>query len=209
MLVPRVLVALTLLLAGCNQLESDEAKEVARVTQETVERGVDEAAKAADRAAEKTKEQIDRIDVDKLRRAWDAAVEVMEESEPSGSASPVVDPLADVETAIRCDEARERCTVTHDFARRAREHGSEVVRQVGVSAATGDVRGIRVDSIRAGSIAERVGFRSGDVVTHVNGVALGSPQDAMMLYMNVRSARRFEVFYFRGQEERSLVVDVV
>jgi S1-C subfamily serine protease len=122
---------------------------------------------------------------------------------------PVPDPLADVAQAIACDEAHERCTVTADFADRARQHGGRVAKQVRISAATGEVRGIRIDAIDAGTIAERVGLRVGDVVTHVNGTALGSPQDAVLLYMSLRAARAFVVEYRRGGQARSLRVDVV
>jgi S1-C subfamily serine protease len=80
---------------------------------------------------------------------------------------------------------------------------------VRISAATGEVRGIRIDAIDAGTIAERVGLRVGDVVTHVNGTALGSPQDAVLLYMSLRAARAFVVEYRRGGQARSLRVDVV
>ncbi|MCX4247661.1 PDZ domain-containing protein [Paraliomyxa miuraensis] len=212
----RVIVAALLLLTGCNALESDEAQEVARVTQRTVERGVDEAAKAADevakaadRAAEKTKEQLERVDLEKLERAWEAAVEALESDDPRSPGTSDAEPLAGIETALQCDEAREHCTITAELVERARRHGAAIVRQVGVSAATGDVRGIRIDSIEAGSIAERVGFAVGDVVTQVNGVALESPQDAMSLYLSVRSAKRFEVHYRRGSQARTLVVEVV
>lgn len=191
-----------LVLGACGQLESEEAREVAQATRKTVSRGVDSA-----------KEQLDKVDTKKIRAAWDKTVTAVEDSttrDPASSSSgPTPDPLADAAQAIVCDEARERCTVTAEFASRAREHGGRVAAQVSVSPAGGDVRGIRIDAIDAGTIAELVGLRSGDVVTHVNGTALGSPQDAMLLYMSVRSARRFVVHYQRGQEARSLQVDVV
>jgi PDZ domain len=193
------LVAL-LVLAACGQLESEEAQEVARATQETVARGVGSA-----------KEQLDRVDTAKIRAAWDATVAAMEDAtkrEPSAS-GPEPDPLADVAEAIVCDEARERCTVTADFAERARQHGGRVAAQLRVSPARGDVRGVRIDGIDPGTIAERVGLRVGDVVTDVNGTSLGSPQDAMLLYMNVRAAQSFVVGYRRGSDARSLQVDVV
>lgn len=195
--------------AGCQQLESQEAQEVARVTRKTVERGLDGASAVADQAAKATQEQLDRVDLDKLRRAWDAAVRELESTGPSEPSAPEVDPLADAATAITCDEAMARCTVTADFADRARHHAGRVAGQVRVSPATGSARGVRIDWIEAGTLGTRVGLRAGDVVTHVNGVALGSPQDAMMLYMSVRSATRFEVTYRRGSEDRTLVVEVV
>lgn len=190
-----------LVLGACGQLESEEAREVAQATRKTVSRGVDSA-----------KEQLDKVDTQKIRAAWDKTVTAVEDSakrDPASSSGPTPDPLADAAQAIACDEARERCTVTAEFASRARAHGGRVAAQVSVSPASGDVRGIRIDAIDAGTIAELVGLRSGDVVTHVNGTPLGSPQDAMLLYMSVRSARSFVVHYQRGREARSLQVDVV
>lgn len=192
-----------LVLAACSQLESEEAHQVAKATKDTAARGVDLA-----------KEQIDRIDTQKIRGAWDATVEAVEEAakrEPG--VEPSVDPLADAAEAIACDEARERCTVSYDFASRARQHSGRLAAQVRVSPASGQVQGqvqgVRIDGIDAGTIADLVGLKVGDVVTHVNGTSLATAQDAMMLYMSVRAARTFVVHYQRGQEERSLVVDVV
>jgi type II secretory pathway component PulC len=194
--------ALLVGLAACGSLESDEAKEVARVTQESVERGVDAA-----------KEQLDKVDTEKIAKTWDGVVEAVQEStqrEPSASpAEPAPDPLADAAKAIACDEARERCTVTTEFASRARQHGGRVAAQVRISPARGDVRGIRIDAIDAGTIAELVGLRVGDVVTHVNGTSLGSPQDAMLLYMSMRAARAFTVDYRRDGQARTLQVEII
>ena len=41
------------------------------------------------------------------------------------------------------------------------------------------------------------------------GTAIGSAQDAMMLYMSIRAARTFVIEYQRGGEARTLEVDVV
>lgn len=192
-------------LAACSKLESEEAKEVAReanevaeATQESIERGVESA-----------KEQLDKVDTKKIGKAWDGMVEAVEDSAQRDPAAPEPDPLADAAEAIACDEAHERCTVTADFADRARQHGTKVASQVRVTRVAGTVTGIRIDAIDAGTLAERVGLRAGDVVTHVNGTAIGSAQDAMMLYMSVRAARTFVIDYQRGGEARTLQVDVV
>lgn len=199
--------AVLVALSACSKLESEEAKEVAReanevaqATQESISRGVDSA-----------KEQLDRVDTEKIGKTWDGMVEAVEDSTRSdpASAGSEPDPLADAAKAIECDAARERCTVTADFAARAREHGTRVASQVRVTRVAGSVTGIRIDAIDAGTLAERVGLRAGDVVTHVNGTAIGSAQDAMMLYMSVRAARSFVIDYQRDGEARTLHVDVV
>jgi len=190
---------------ACGSLESEEAKEVAReanevaqATQETISRGVDSA-----------KEQLDKVDTKKIEKTWDGMVEAVEDSTKSDPTTPAGDPLAGAKQAIACDEARERCTVTAEFADRAREHGTRMAGQVRVTRVAGTVTGIRIDSIDSGTAAEIVGLKVGDVITHVNGTALGSAQDVMMLYMSVRSAQSFVVSYQRSGEARSLQVDVV
>lgn len=177
-------------LAACGWLESDEAHEVARATQETVSRGVESA-----------KEQLDKVDTASISKTWDGVV-----GSPSGADEP--DPLAGAATAIACDEARERCTVTAEFAGRARERSTALAQQVRVTRVAGKVTGIRIDGIDAGTVAELVGLRPGDVVTHVNGTAIGSAQDAVMLYVRVRAARTFVIDYRRGDEARTVQIDV-
>lgn len=201
----RSCLAVLVALSACSKLESEEAKEVAReanevaqATQESISRGVDSA-----------KEQLDKVDTEKIGKTWDGMVEAVEDSTRSDPASAEPDPLADAAKAIECDAARERCTVTADFADRMRQHGSRVASQVRVTRVAGSVTGIRIDAIDAGTIAERVGLRAGDVVTHVNGTSIGSAQDAMMLYMSVRAARSFVIDYQRDGEARTLHVDVV
>lgn len=194
----RRLVIGLLSLAACGQIESEEAAEVAGATRRTVSRGVDQAQRV-----------LHRVDMDKVRRAWDAAVDAMREAGSTAPTEPGADPLAGVAEAITCDEPGEHCTVTAQFVARARQHLTRLAHQVRVSPVKGSVRGIRLDAIDPGSVTERLGFRSGDVVTHVNRIPLGSAQDAMKLYLQVRAARRFVVHYQRGGQERVLVVDVV
>ena len=102
-----------------------------------------------------------------------------------------------------------RCTVTHEFAAQARANGSALAEQVRVRPVRDPVVGMRIDGMSSGAVAERLGLATGDVVTHVNGIAVGSMRDAMLLYMNVRAARSFVVDYRRGDEERTLTLDVV
>ncbi|MEM9453329.1 MAG: hypothetical protein AAGF11_04065 [Myxococcota bacterium] len=196
----RRLVIGLLCLAACGQIESEEAAEVADATRRTVSRGVDQAQRA-----------MDRVDMDKVRRAWNAAVDAFREAGSSAPAEPEVDPLAGVAEAIVCDAPGEHCTVTAQFVARARQHPRRLARQVRVSPIKdrGQASGIRLDAIDPGSVTERLGLRSGDVVTHVNRIPLGSVQDAMKLYLQVRAARRFVVDYQRGGQQRVLVVEVV
>ena len=188
-------------LIACSEAETqevkDEAKAVARTTRAVVVHGVDKA-----------KDAIDRVDMNKVRNAWDSTVEAVA---GAGQAEPDdgLDPLAGASEAIACDEAGERCTVTADFADRARHHGSALAAQVRVRSVSQPARGVRVDLVEVGSVAALLGVQAGDVVTHVNRVPLGSMKDAMMLYVQIRGAHSFRVDYLRDEQERVLVVDIV
>jgi general secretion pathway protein C len=67
----------------------------------------------------------------------------------------------------------------------------------------GEMTGIKLSEIRPGSVYEKVGIREGDVLTSVNGVAVGSPQAAAELLAQLASSRPLEVAVERsdGTEE--------
>jgi type II secretory pathway component PulC len=203
-------------LAACGSLESEEAREVAQeakvVAKEASKEVVaasKEVAQATREVAQATKEQLDKVEPEDVERALDGvagAVGATPKGEPAGAGA---DPLAGAAQAIECDEARERCTVTADFADRARQNGRKVAEQLRVEPAGGDVKGVRIEALDAGSVASLLGLKVGDVITHVNGTPIGSMQDAVMLYMNVRAARSFTLDYQRSGEARTLQLDVV
>lgn len=194
---PILLGAAAWLLLGCGSIDEEEVEEAARATRRTVERGVEGAREG-------------------IESTWDAAVDAYEErrkrkeqEERAQAASPPVDLLKGAAEAIACEAPGERCTVASDYVAAARQHPSELAKQVRARPVSSPVAGIRIDGITTGSIAEQVGMQTGDVVTHVNGIAVGSMQDAMLLYMNLRAARSFVVDYRRGEQEHTLQVDVV
>ncbi|MEX1364356.1 MAG: hypothetical protein AB1Z98_14615 [Nannocystaceae bacterium] len=198
----------TCLVLGCGSIDEQEVQDAAEVTQRTVQRGVagakrgaevtwDAATEVADQAATQAMDALERR---KRRQQAEAEAE---------AASPPVDPFAGAAEAIVCEEPGVRCTVTAELAARARQHTGVLSQQASLRPVRSPAVGLRVDGMKAGSIPELMGFAVGDVVTHVNGVAVGSMRDAMLLYMNVRAARHFEVHYLRGEDERMIVVDVV
>jgi C-terminal processing protease CtpA/Prc len=209
------LAALLAGLAACGSLESEEAREVAQdakvVAKEAGKEVVaasKEVAQATREVAQATKEQLDKVDPEDVERAIDGVAGAMgaPSGEPAGAGA---NPLADAAQAIKCEESGVRCTVTADFADRARQNGRRVAEQLRVEPARGDVKGVRIESIDAGSVASLLGLQKGDVVTHVNGTPIGSMQDAVMLYMSVRAARSFTIDYQRSGENRTLQLDVV
>lgn len=185
-------VAVACLVLGCGSIEDEDVEEAARATQRTVERGVDGAKRG-------------------MERGWDAAVGAYEryQQDHDAPAEPAPDPLEGAAEAIACEVPGQRCTVAYDFASRARSNPGSLAEQVRVRPVSSPVAGIRIDGMRSGSIGELVGMETGDVVTHVNGIAVGTMRDAMLLYMNVRAARQFVIDYRRGDDERTLTVDVV
>lgn len=203
-------------LAACGSLESEEAREVAQeakvvakeASQEVVAASK-EVAQATREVAKATKEQLDKVEPEDVERAIDGvagAVGATPKGEPAGAGA---NPLADASQAIQCEEPGVRCTVTADFADRARQNGRKVAEQLRIEPAGGDVKGVRIEAIDPGSVPSLLGLQVGDVVTHINGTPVGSMQDAMMLYMSIRAARQFTVDYQRGSETRTLQLDVV
>ncbi|MEM7157576.1 MAG: PDZ domain-containing protein [Myxococcota bacterium] len=176
---------------GCSALESDEARQAAEVTQDVVAKGVDEA----------------RVGIEKLGEVAAEAVEEAHRAEQQAHRTSA-ESLEGAKDAIACEEPGQRCTVTTDFARRARSNGGAVARQLRFRIVKTPALGVRIDGMESGSVAELLGFQVGDVVTHVNGIPVGSSRDTMLLYMNARAARRYVVEYQRDGEAQTLTADV-
>ena len=213
------LAALLAGLAACGSLESGEAREAAQdaaqdakvvakeATREVVAASK-EVAQATREVAQATKEQLDKVEPEDVERAIDGVAGAL--GAPTGvPAGAGANSLADAAQAIKCEEPGVRCTVTADFADRARQNGRKVAEQLRVEPAPGQVKGVRIEAIDAGSVASLLGLKKGDVVTHVNGTPIGSMQDAVMLYMSVRAARSFTIDYHRDGKARTLQLDVV
>lgn len=74
----------------------------------------------------------------------------------------------------------------------------------------GKVVGYRLYRIRRGSLGRKIGLRSGDIVTKVNGRPIRTTQDAIALYEDLQNARRLEIDVQRrrGRRKRRITVDV-
>lgn len=73
-------------------------------------------------------------------------------------------------------------------------------------APAGDLPGIRVTSLAAGSIARAAGLMDGDVITAVNGYPLGSPDAVLSAYANLREEKMAVVEIQRGGRPIALKV---
>ena len=73
----------------------------------------------------------------------------------------------------------------------------------------GQPLGFKLFAIRAGSLPAALGLANGDVVTHVNGLELRSPDDALAVYTQLRGARDLSVRLLRDGAEvtREFVIE--
>jgi general secretion pathway protein C len=72
----------------------------------------------------------------------------------------------------------------------------------------GAVKGYRVNPGKQRQLFQGTGLRAGDVVTRVNGVALGDPAQMATLFAQFKSANRFDLMVERGGRETSLTIDL-
>ena len=75
--------------------------------------------------------------------------------------------------------------------------------------ANGKPTGFKLFGIRRGSLYGQLGLRNGDIVTHLHGHPLTSPNTALEAYEVVRNARRVELGVDRRGERLTLVYEVV
>lgn len=72
----------------------------------------------------------------------------------------------------------------------------------------GKPQGFKLFSIRPGSVYERLGLQSGDVLQRINGIALDSTEKALEQYMLLKKFRHLEVDIDRGGLPLRMVYDL-
>ncbi len=65
----------------------------------------------------------------------------------------------------------------------------------------GKPQGLRLSSVKDGSIFEKAGVKSGDVVKSINGMALNSPAQVFLAYKNLKSEKNFKVDILRDKKD--------
>jgi hypothetical protein len=111
---------------------------------------------------------------------------------------------------IRCASSRS-CTVTRSHFDRLVSAPSRLQTQVEVvPAIRNDVfSGYKLKKVRPGSDAARLGFRSGDKITQVNGYDLTNESEALQLYVSLGASRVFKIRYERGGRRSVKTITVV
>lgn len=73
----------------------------------------------------------------------------------------------------------------------------------------GDVVGMRVSSVRRGTLLDSIGIRNGDVIKTINGFDLTDPQKALEAYGRLRSASEVKVQIERGGKPVTLEYQMI
>ena len=106
--------------------------------------------------------------------------------------SPAARPAADGSAAVRIDKREDSATseLAGSYRDQLYQDPGSLAEVVRISAVRdgGELRGYRVAPGRNTAQFEQLGFRSGDLVTAVNGFALDDPANTMRLYQAMRDA---------------------
>lgn len=114
------------------------------------------------------------------------------------------------EDAIKCSSDNV-CTVERAFMEKLLANPTQLMTQgKAMPYDSRGLKGFRLSSVRKGTIPRMLGLRTGDVITEVNGQALGSIDGAMKLYTKLRRAShlQFEVIRNNGGERTPITVQV-
>ena len=126
--------------------------------------------------------------------------EVLEIEEIRGLASGRMPP----QTATK--SRRQKITLKRSQIESSVKNVNELMKQVKIRPHTenGQAAGLMLSSIQRGSIFRRMGLRSGDVITGVNGNSLVSVDDALKLYENMKSSSNMSIEIKRRGRTRTI-----
>jgi len=101
---------------------------------------------------------------------------------------------------------RQKITLKRSQIENSIKNVNELMKQVKIRPHTenGQAVGLRLASIQRGSIFRRMGLRSGDVITGVNGSNLVSVDDALKLYENMKSSSNMSIDIKRRGRNRTI-----
>lgn len=72
----------------------------------------------------------------------------------------------------------------------------------------GEIVGLRLSGIRAGSLLEALGMKNGDRLETINGFAMGSPEKALQAYARLSTAQRLNVRLNRAGQPLDIDVSI-
>lgn len=101
---------------------------------------------------------------------------------------------------------RQKITLKRSQIESSVENVNELMKQVKIRPHTenGQAAGLMLSSIQRGSIFRRMGLRSGDIITGVNGSSLVSVDDALKLYENMKSSSNMSIEIKRRGRNRTI-----
>jgi general secretion pathway protein C len=126
--------------------------------------------------------------------------EVLEIEEINGRASGGMSPK------IATESRRQKITLKRSQIESSVENVNELMKQVKIRPHTenGQAAGLMLSSIQRSSIFRRMGLRSGDIITGVNGSSLVSVDDALKLYENMKSSSNMSIDIKRRGRNRTI-----
>lgn len=101
---------------------------------------------------------------------------------------------------------RQNITLKRSQIENSVKNVNELMKQVKIRPHTenGQAAGLMLSSIQRGSIFRKMGLRSGDVITGVNGNSLVSVDDALKLYENMKSSSNMSIEIKRRGRNRTI-----
>lgn len=129
---------------------------------------------------------------------------------PEPPAPPLAEPLPPPPpNAVECSSTN-RCTLDRGYAREILGNPAGLTRMIRIvpSVKDGEIRGIKLFGIRAGSLPSMLGFKNGDLVRTINGAAVTNPEAALRAHADIIQADTINVEIERKGEVMTMTCDL-
>jgi len=174
-------------LVGCNKSDVKDAQKV-------IEKSVDKAEVLG-------REGIEQVG-DGLAKVKDEVKDVVAPEE-----LPDAKLVEKAKKAIACK--KEQCKMPRELANDLLDRNELMSEQARTYRLHKGGKTIGVELQKLGPIPKALGFRAGDVLVEVNGVALDSMQGMAQLYVEMRTAETLAIAYRRGKRMRKKTIEFV
>ncbi len=129
-------------------------------------------------------------------------------TKPSGGGGTTPPPPSGT-SQVKCDGSR--CTISRAYFDKMTSSPSAISSQATiVPAISNDVfSGYKLKTVKPGSNVAKLGFQSGDKITHINGKDLTDDIEAAQVYFSLGSTKVFKIRFVRGgsQQVKTVVVE--